>query len=89
LNARRLHIKSGIGYKTGDIQQLKNQNIKTTNNASYAHTNASHVSHMSYYDFDASYVLMRNRFEKSDWLACSTTPQEVKVLCVDVQVPCY
>jgi hypothetical protein len=64
LNARRLHIKSGIGYKTGDIQQLKNQNIKTTNNASYAHTNASHVSHMSNYDFDASYVLMRNKFEK-------------------------
>jgi hypothetical protein len=25
---------------------------------------ASHVSHMSYHDFDASYVLMRNKFGK-------------------------
>jgi hypothetical protein len=82
LNARRPHIKSEIGYKTGDnhnsrlntkgqefikftkasIQQEKKQNIKTTNNASYAYTNASHVSHMY---FDASYVLMRNKIEKT------------------------
>jgi hypothetical protein len=66
LNARRPHIKSEIGYKTGDkhnsrvntkgqefikftkgnIQQEKKQNIKTTKNASYAYTNASHVSHV-------------------------------------------
>jgi hypothetical protein len=84
LNIKRPHIKSGIGYKTGDkhnsrvnikdqefikftkanIQQEKKQNIKTTNNASYAYTNASHVSHMSYHDFDASYVLMRNNIGK-------------------------
>jgi hypothetical protein len=76
LNARRPHIKSGIGYKNGDkhnsrvntrgqefikftkanIQHEKKQNIKTTNNASYAYTNAPHVSHMLYHDFDASYV---------------------------------
>jgi hypothetical protein len=81
LNARRPHIKSAIGYKTGDkhnsrvitgqefikftkanIQQENNQNIKATNNASYAHTNAPHISLMSYHDFDASYVLMRNKF---------------------------
>jgi hypothetical protein len=81
LNARRLHIKSGIGYKTGgkhnsrvntrgqefikftkaNIQHEKKQNIKTTNNASYAYTNTSHVSHMPYHDPDASYVLMRNK----------------------------
>jgi hypothetical protein len=84
LNAKRPHIKSGIGYKTSDkhnskvntkgqefikltkanIQQEKKQNIKTTNNASHAYTNASHVSHMSYHDFDASYVLMRNKIGK-------------------------
>jgi hypothetical protein len=84
LNARRPHIKSGIGYKTGDkhnlrvntkgqefikftkanIQQAKKQSIKTTNNASYSYANASHISHMSYHDFDASYVLMRNKFGK-------------------------
>jgi hypothetical protein len=84
LNARRPHIKSGIGYKNGDkynsrvntkdqkfikctkanVQQKKKQSIKTTNNASYPYTNASHVSHMSYRGFDASYVLMRNKLEK-------------------------
>jgi hypothetical protein len=83
-NETRPHIKSGIGYKTGDkhnsrmytkgqefikfikanIQQEKKQNIKTTNNASYAYTNASHVSHMSYQDFDASYILTRNKIGK-------------------------
>jgi hypothetical protein len=67
LNARRPHIKSGIGYKNGDkynsrmntkdqefikftksnVQQEKKQTIKTTNNASYSYTNASHISHMS------------------------------------------
>jgi hypothetical protein len=84
LNARRSHIKSGIGYKNGDkhnsrvnskgqqfikftkanVQQEKKQSIKTTKNTSYSYTNASHVSHMSYHDFDASYVLMRNKFDK-------------------------
>jgi hypothetical protein len=84
LNARRSHIKSGIGYKNGDkhnsrvntkgqqfikftkanVQQEKKQNIKTTNNASYSYTNAFHIFHMSYHDFDASYVLMRNKFGK-------------------------
>jgi hypothetical protein len=84
LNARRPHLKSGIGYKNGDkhnsrvntkcqefikftmgnVQQEKKQSIKATNNASYPYTNASHVSHMSYHDFDASYVLMRNKLGK-------------------------
>jgi hypothetical protein len=84
LNARRPHIKSGIGYKNGDkhnsrvntkgqefikftkgnVQQEKKQSIKTTNNAFYSYTNASHVSHISYHDFDASYMLMRNKFGK-------------------------
>jgi hypothetical protein len=84
LNARRSHIKSGIGYKNCEkynsrvntkdqefikftktnVQQEKKQSIKTTNNASYTYTNASHVSHMSYHDFDAFYVLMRNKLRK-------------------------
>jgi hypothetical protein len=84
LNARRAHIKSGIGYKNGDkhnsrvntkgkefikftkanVQQEKKQSIKITNNAPYPYTNASHVSHISYHDFDASYVLMRKKLEK-------------------------
>jgi hypothetical protein len=74
LNVRRSHIKSGIGYTSGDkhnsrvntkgqefikftkanVPREKKQSIKTTNNASYSYANASHVSHMSYHDFDAS-----------------------------------
>jgi hypothetical protein len=85
LNARRPHIKSGIGYKNSDkhnsrvntkgqefikftkanVQQEKKQNIKITNNDSYPNINASHVSHMSYHDFDTSYVLMRNKLRKN------------------------
>jgi cobalamin biosynthesis protein CbiD len=81
LNARRPHIKSGIGYKNGDnhksrvntkgqefikftkanAQQEKKQSIKITNNVSYSYANASH---MSYHDFDASYVLIRNKIGK-------------------------
>jgi hypothetical protein len=84
LNARRPHIKSGIGYKNSDkhnsrvntkgqefikftkanVQQEKKQSIKTTNNASYPYTNSSHISHMSYHGFNASYMLMRNKLEK-------------------------
>jgi hypothetical protein len=104
LNTRRLHIKSGIGYKNSDkhnfrvntkgqefikftkvnVQQEKKQNIKTTNNASYSYTNASHVSHISYHDFDASYVLMRNKLD-----TCWAISQEVEDLCVGVQVSCH
>jgi hypothetical protein len=51
-------------FTKANVRQEKNQCIKTTSNASYSYTNASHVSHMSYYDFDASYVLMRNKFGK-------------------------
>jgi hypothetical protein len=84
LNPRWPHIKSGIGYRTGDkhntrmntngqefikftkatTHQEKRQNTKITNNASYAYTNASHVSHMSYHEFDVSYILMRNKLRK-------------------------
>jgi hypothetical protein len=53
-----------IKFTKANVQQEKKQSIKTTNNVFYPYTNASHVSHMSYQDFDASYVLMRNKFEK-------------------------
>jgi hypothetical protein len=51
-------------FTKANVQQEKKQSINTTNNASYSYTNAFHVSHMSYHDFDASYVLMRNKFGK-------------------------
>jgi hypothetical protein len=53
-----------IKFIKSNVQQEKKQSIKTTNNTSYSYTNASHVYHMSYHDFDASYVLMRNKFSK-------------------------
>jgi hypothetical protein len=53
-----------IKLTKANVQQEKKQSIKTTNIASYPYTNASHVSHMSYHNFDASYVLMRNKLEK-------------------------
>jgi hypothetical protein len=80
LNARRPHIKSRIGYKNDDNHnsrtnskgqefikftkanvQQEEAKYKTTNNVSYSYANASH---MLYHDFDASYVLMRNKFGK-------------------------
>jgi hypothetical protein len=85
LNARRLHIKNGIGYKSGDKHNLrvnlngkelikftkgnshqkKKQRLNNSNHISYAsNANASYISHISYHDFDASDVLMRNKFEK-------------------------
>jgi hypothetical protein len=80
LNARKLHIKYGIGYKNGDkynsrvksngkefikftngnSHQEKKKSINNTNHVSYASkANVSYVSHMSYHDFDASYVLIK------------------------------
>jgi hypothetical protein len=53
-----------IKFTKANVQQEKKKSIKITNNASYPYTNASHVSHLSCLDFDASYVLMRNKLEK-------------------------
>jgi hypothetical protein len=53
-----------IKFIMENIQQEKKPSIKTTSNASYSFNNDFHVSHMSYHDFDASYVLMRNKFGK-------------------------
>jgi hypothetical protein len=53
-----------IKFTKVNVQQEKKQSINTTNNVSYSCTNDSHISHMSYHDFDASYVLMRNKLGK-------------------------
>jgi hypothetical protein len=53
-----------IKFTKGNIQHEKKQRINTTNYASYSYANVSHVSHLSYHYFDASYMLMRNKFEK-------------------------
>jgi hypothetical protein len=54
--------KEFIKFTKGNTLQDKKQSINNTNHISYA--NASYVSHMSYHDFYASYVLMRNKFGK-------------------------
>jgi hypothetical protein len=53
-----------IMFTKANVQEEKKQSIKTTNNDSYYYANASHVSHMPYHDFDASYILMRNKISK-------------------------
>jgi hypothetical protein len=53
-----------IKFTKANVQQEQKQGIKTTSNVPYSYANASHVSHMSYHDFDASYVLMRTKFGK-------------------------
>jgi hypothetical protein len=53
-----------IMFTKANVQQEKKQSIKTTNNVSYSYANAFDVSHMSYHDFDASYVLMKNKIGK-------------------------
>jgi hypothetical protein len=65
----RVNIKGHefIKFTKANMSQDKKQEIKTTNNASFSYKYnaiASHVSHMSYHDFDASYVLMRNKLGK-------------------------
>jgi hypothetical protein len=54
--------KEFIKFTKGNSYQEKKQSLNNTNLAS--NTNASYVSHMSYHDFDASYILMRNKFGK-------------------------
>jgi hypothetical protein len=80
LNARRHPIKNGIGYQIGDKHNSKvnnngqefmkfikgnyhqvKQDIKETNHAFNVDANSSY---MHYHVFDASYVLMKNKFEK-------------------------
>jgi hemolysin activation/secretion protein len=54
--------KMFIKFTKGNSYQEKKQSFNNTNHISYA--NASYVSHMSYHEFDAFYVLMRNKFGK-------------------------
>jgi hypothetical protein len=55
--------KEFIKFTKGNFCQDKKQSLNNTNHPSNA--NASYVCHMSYHDFDASYVLMRNKFGRN------------------------
>jgi hypothetical protein len=52
--------KEFIKFTKGNSYQDKKKSLNNTNHV--YHANASYVPHMSYHDFDASYVLMRNKF---------------------------
>jgi hypothetical protein len=55
--------KEFIKFTKGNSHQEKKQSLNNSDHVSYAsNANASYGSHMSYHDFDASYVLMRNKF---------------------------
>jgi hypothetical protein len=55
--------KEFIKFTKGNSYQEKKQSLNNTNHVSYAsNANASYLSHMFYHEFDASYVLMRNKF---------------------------
>jgi hypothetical protein len=56
--------KKFIKFTKANVQQEKKQSTKITNNVSHSYANASHISHISYHNFDASYVLMRNKIVK-------------------------
>jgi hypothetical protein len=47
-------------FTKSNFYQDKKQSLNSTNHPSYA--NASYIFHMSYHNFDISYVLMRNKF---------------------------
>jgi hypothetical protein len=53
-----------IKFTKTNVQQEKKQRIKITSSVSYSYANAYHISHMSYHDCDASYVLTRNKIGK-------------------------
>jgi hypothetical protein len=52
--------KKFIKFTKDNSHQDKKQTINNANHVSYI--SASFISHMSYHDFDASYVFMRNKF---------------------------
>jgi hypothetical protein len=55
--------KEFIKFTKANSYQEKKQSFNNTNHVSCAsNANASYVSHMSYHEFDASYVPMRNKF---------------------------
>jgi hypothetical protein len=82
--------KEFIKFTKGNTHQEKKQSLNNTNHVSYAsNVNASYVSHVSYHEFDASYVLMRNKFGRIVALYVSPHHKEVKDLCVGAKIYCH
>jgi hypothetical protein len=68
-----------IKFTKSNTLQDKKQSLNSTNHISDA--NVSYVSHMSYHDVDASYVLTRNKFGKTVALKVGPHHKESKT-CV-------
>jgi hypothetical protein len=97
LNARRPHIKNGIGYKMGDKHNKKVNNngqefIKFTKGNSHQvkqdHKATNHVSnidadtsYMPYHAFDASYVLMKINMESLLLYMLGHTIRGIRLVC--------
>jgi hypothetical protein len=65
-NKRNLRVNSNgkefIKFTKDNSYQEKKQSVNNTNHVFYV--NASYVFHMSYHEFNASYILMRNKLGK-------------------------
>jgi hypothetical protein len=70
-----------IKFTKANVQQEKKQITKITNNVSHSYANDSHVSHKSYHNFDASYVLMRNKIGKIVALHIGHTTRGLRLVC--------
>jgi hypothetical protein len=81
--------KEFIKFTKGNSHQEKKQCLNNTNHISYAsNANASYVSHMFYHDFDASYVLMRNKFGRVVALYVGPHHKRSKT-CICTKISCY
>jgi hypothetical protein len=81
--------KEFIKFTKGNSHQEKKQCLNNTNHISYAsNANASYVSHMFYHDFDASYVLMRNKFGRVVALYVGPHHKRSKT-CIGTKISCY
>jgi hypothetical protein len=78
--------KEFIKFTKGNSYHEKKQSVNNTNHVFYA--NSFYVFHMSYHEFDASYVLMRNKFGKIIVLYIGPHHKRSKT-CVGAKVSCH
>jgi hypothetical protein len=97
MNARRLHIKNGFGYKMGDKHNSRVNNkgqkfikftkdnsnqVKQDNKATNHVSNFDvNASYMPYHAFDASYVLMKINMEKLLLYMLGHTTRGLRLVC--------
>jgi hemolysin activation/secretion protein len=81
--------KEFIKFTKGNSHKENKQSLNNTNHVSYTfNANASYVSHMSNYEFDAFYVLMRNKFGRIVVLYIGPHHKRSKT-CVGAKISCH